>query len=802
MLLNRVKNNSAYPAILLDSWLGVPRRRQCRYVAGTVALALIGGNVVLSSAIKTGALAVPGWLVSVMAGLGLISLALFLALTSLEFFYRFYYYRRLNLQNGDVDLVAGVIVVSASRVGDYLQALIKSDIGQKFFCRLGLDSAKLTELLDSQVAPITDLDLPSETALDFPALATGIFNLSPELKKLCAEEGITMADFNSVALLTAWERNELDRANRWWGREAFDLLPTIGDDWAYGQLYRLKKYANDLSLANLSLTEPDSKALEQVELVLSRSAEANVLLVGEAGSGGLALISSLSRRAKTSAASSTLAGRKFMVINVGLFLAQFKERYDLETELLATLNEAARAGNIIVVLDDLPVLLAGARDLGANLPSLLDPFLAEANFQLVALAETRSFHNEIEPLSNLMNRFEIVRHEDTVGDRGLLATFSLVRRYEQETSLIFTYRAIKEISRAAENFFSAEGTLGDETNDLLIELLPWLARRGLLVVDKTAVTDFLREKTKVPQGVISGVEKEQLLKLEEVIHQRIIGQNEAVNGVAEAMRRSRAGLRNENKPIASFLFLGPTGVGKTETAKALAEAMFGKEDKILRLDMSEYQSADAVNRLIGEAGTGRAGTLTTLVRGEPYGVLLLDEFEKSHRDVRNLFLQILDEGFFSDMMGKKVFLRQHLIIATSNAGADLIWELVKSDQDVKAAGPKLIDSLVQRAIFTPELLNRFDATIIFRPLTKSELVQVAQKMLNSLNKKLAAEGINFKVTPELAAVVAERGANKVFGARPMQRFIQDKIESVIAKQIIAGTITKGFDISLQPNDIA
>ncbi|MCX6713552.1 MAG: AAA family ATPase, partial [Candidatus Vogelbacteria bacterium] len=263
-----------------------------------------------------------------------------------------------------------------------------------------------------------------------------------------------------------------------------------------------------------------------------------------------------------------------------------------------------------------------------------------------------------------------------------------------------------------------------------------------------------------------------------------------------AIRRSRTGIRNPKRPIGSFLFLGTTGVGKTETSKALAEVFFGGEKDLLRLDMSEYQGTDALAKLIGSFGESQAGVLSNLMREHPYGVLLLDEFEKSSKEILNLFLQIFDEGFFSDMSGKKVNVRNLIFIATSNAGADLIWQAIREGQKPEAA--KIIDSLVSQGVYKPELLNRFDAVVVFNPLTPENLAQIARLLLAKLAKRLAEQGIELAISDYAVKTVATLGANEVFGARPMIRFIQDNVEQPIADKIIKGEITHGFHVDLLP----
>jgi ATP-dependent Clp protease ATP-binding subunit ClpC len=266
------------------------------------------------------------------------------------------------------------------------------------------------------------------------------------------------------------------------------------------------------------------------------------------------------------------------------------------------------------------------------------------------------------------------------------------------------------------------------------------------------------------------------------------------------MRRSRSGIRNPNRPIGSFLFLGPTGVGKTETSKALAQVFFGSEDNMMRLDMSEYQTDDAMERLIGSFASGKPGVFSSMLRDKPFGVVLLDEFEKTNKDVLNLFLQILDEGFFSDTTGRKVSAKNVIFIATSNAGADTIYAMVEAGKNPKDAKEEILADIIGRGLFKPELINRFDGTIIFRPLEDVDLKQIAQIMLKKVADRLIEKGIEMKITDDLVDYVVKHGANKTFGARPMNRFIQDNVEGEIANLLIKKQIGSGNRLEFQIAD--
>jgi len=293
-------------------------------------------------------------------------------------------------------------------------------------------------------------------------------------------------------------------------------------------------------------------------------------------------------------------------------------------------------------------------------------------------------------------------------------------------------------------------------------------------------------------------EREILLNLEELIHKRIINQNEAVKEISSALRRFRSDITIRNGPLGGFLFLGPTGVGKTETAKALSEIYFGSEDKMIRLDMSEFQNTKDIDRLIGSKE--EEGLLTTQVRENPFSLILLDEIEKGHPNVLNIFLQILDEGFLTDGIGRKVYFKDSIIIATSNAGYKIILEALDKKEKWSGVKQKLLDYVFEKAIFRPEFINRFDDVVVFQPLSKEHLLAIAELMLTKLKKNLKDKDVNFIITEDLKKKIAELGYNPIFGAREMRRVIQDKVENVLANALLSNELKRGDSVMVLPDN--
>ena len=338
----------------------------------------------------------------------------------------------------------------------------------------------------------------------------------------------------------------------------------------------------------------------------------------------------------------------------------------------------------------------------------------------------------------------------------------------------------------------------DKAIELLIDVATRANQERVDIISEDYVYKLVSEKTGVPVGPIRNSERDLLLHLEDKLHKQVVGQQVAIDAIARTMRRGRAGIQNSEKPIGSFLFLGPTGVGKTETAKALAKVFFGGEDKMRRLDMSEYSGEDALEKLIGDGE--KAGSLPTILREHPYCVLLLDEFEKATQPIHDIFLQVLDEGSFTDSRGNKVNARNTIIIATSNAGSDLILRTVKQRKVLATLYQKIIDHVIKEGTYRPELINRFDSTVIFEPLTTAQQTEVANLMLGGLYERVKEKGYEVNVSEDLLDMLVKKGYDPEFGARPMQRVLQDVIEEKIAQKIISGAVKKGDTINLTRAD--
>lgn len=799
-----VKNSSIYPVLLLESFFS-SRFRQLAIKISAVLLVAFFLVATLFSRITS---QLVEWAPRLW-GLVCLSLAFYLVAKMFEWYFNAsYYFDNVALnqyKSGDIfTFTVGRILLSA-KGEDLLEGFINSHTGRKILHRCGLSDSELGAFLAKRLAgTFYKLPLEPDKVLKLRELVGFLYSNDKSFSQFLAECGINEEKLLGAVSWVVYEIEYHEYGKRWWSRSNLASMPGIAKDWGFGNTTILDKYSWDLlygltSSVDLYEYSIRDEELRQLENLLSKQKEANVFLIADTNDERLDLVWCLARRIRDRVVPATLEYKRPVLFNSAVFLSQFKEKASLEQELLKIMREVSEAGNVLLIFDNFSSLIRGFQAFQSDLLELLYPFLSSSEVQIIALASNDDFHRDLEPRTGLMALFDRIFVRPLPTESIIRQLEKTIWSIEERHKLFFTYPALLMIVVGAERYFGS-GDSGDKALDLVTELVPWAKQQGRQVIGVAEVEEILKSKTGVPIGKIGESERDKLLSLEKKLAERVIGQREAIVQVSNALRRSRAGIRNERKPIGSFLFLGPTGVGKTETAKALAETMFGGEKNLLRLDMAEFQTAEASEDLIGGRVVGEPGRLARLVRENPYGVLLLDEIEKAHPDIHDLFLTIFDEGYFTDKSGQQVNLRNMIIIATSNAGADLIWQMIRSGQGEKLPVDELINHLVSKAIFKPELLNRFDAVVVYRPLQPAELEQISRLMLGRLAKRLAEQGITLVLSDYLISAVARLGANEIFGARPMQRYIQDNIEQQIADGLVRGTVSSGQTISFSPEE--
>lgn len=792
-----VKNSPLYPILILESVLSSRVRARLMEISGGLFVIL----VLLAAFFSFSELAV---FAPKVWGLIFISLAFFFVAKMIEYYFNSsYYFDNVALnhyQPGDVFTFTVGRILLGVKDNDVLEGFLLSRIGRRVLQRCGLSDRQVVDFLQRREEGVFyKLPLNAGEVLKLRDLVRFLFENDRAFANWLAEAGINEAELIGAVGWVVYEIEYGEYRKRWWSENNLSKIPGIAKDWGFGNTYSLDKYSWDL-LYGLNYSSADyeystrTDEISQIENILSKEREANIFIIADSASERLDVVWHLVRRIQDGVTPATLEHKRPVLFNTAVFLSHFKDKSALETELLKILTEAGRAGNIILVFDNFSGLLRGFTALGTDFVSLVYPALTSNSIQVIGLSGNDDFHHVLETNATLMTTFDRIFIRPLPEESIIHNLEQTVWQIEKKNRLFFTYPALLEIVRCANRYFTHSDS-GDKAIDLLTEIIPWAKSRNYRVIGQAEVEELVRTKTGIPVGQLRPAERENLMALETNLHARVIGQEEAIISVSNALRRARAGVRNSERPIGSFLFLGPTGVGKTETSKALAEVMFGQDTKMIRLDMSEYQTPDAVDKLIGSFSTGQPGILADLIRENPYGVLLLDEFEKTNPDVLNIFLQVLDEGFFSDKSGQRVSLRNLIIIATSNAGADLIWQMVRAGTKPQDKVDELINHIVEKGIFRPELINRFDSVVVFHPLQPDELSQIARLMLGKLAKRLLTQGVSLEINDLVIKAVAELGANEIFGARPMQRFIQDNIEQQVADAIIRGEVRSGSVIN-------
>lgn len=749
-------------------------------------------------------------LTNLTLGIGLIFVGLWVEQILIYSYINSYYFYGLNsVVNLDEEKIIGttyaVAEILTKNEKDVTKAFAMSELGTIVLLRAGVDPHILNAFFQTDRVLISTNMIPIKPDGLFSVISLGEYLLQQDhaFGEMLHGQGITDEIFFGALRWVVGTDIDDKKHERWWSKANLGKFQGLGREWSYGTAYLLQKYSRNirttavfstLTQKNTAFTE---EKLSEIEVSFARSKASNVLLIGEAGVGTIDLLLEVDRRMKSGKSLVTVEDKQMTVLDTTRLLASTGNKQALELTLLAMLTEATKAGNIIIVIENLSVFIREAESLGVFIPELIDPFLASPDLHLAATDTPSNYHSFIKPHSGLSRRFSeiIIDEPDLSSTVKTLENITLQNEHRYQTLL--TFEAVRVVAEAADRYL-VEGAMPDKAIELLMEVLARASQEGLVVVNQDFVYKVVSDKTGIPVGPIGEAEKETLLNLEDKLHERVIGQRAALKAIASTMRRARAGVQTSNKPIGSFLFLGPSGVGKTETAKALAFEFFGSEDKMHRLDMSEFSGEGSLERLIGQRGT--SGVLSDMLSMKPYAVLLLDEFEKSSQSVKDIFLQVLDEGFFTDSRGDKINARNTIIIATSNAGSELILRTIEQRQEVSSLNQEIVDYIIKQGIYRPELINRFDSTIIFEPLTLEEQGQVAGLMLKSLYKRIKSRGYNLSVTRDLIDILVKKGYNPQFGARPMKRVLQDVIEEKVAQKIISGDIKKGETLTLDKTD--
>lgn len=648
-----------------------------------------------------------------------------------------------------------------------------------------------------------------------------------------------------------------------------------GQDKKQAKSTTLEQYSRNLTkLAAGKTMDPvigRSKEIERVMQILCRRMKNNPCLVGEPGVGKTAVVEGLAQLIASGNVPELLKDKQIVNLDLSAMVAGSKYRGEFEERIKRVMHEVKQAGNIILFVDELHTLIgAGGAEGAIDASNILKPALSRGEVQMIGATTSNEYRKYIQKDAALERRFQPVTVEEPTRDEAVEILQGLREKYEQHHGVIIEDDAItaavdysiryindrylpdkaidlvdEAASRKKLGLFSKDKTmvkLEDECDFLSQELEDALADGDIakaselkkqyettvkkldkarakvkanndimLSVTDDDVAQVVSVWTKVPVSKLTQAESTRLLKLEDTLHKRVVGQQEAVDAVSKAIRRGRVGLKDPKRPIGSFLFLGPTGVGKTELSKALAEAVFGDENSMIRVDMSEYMEKHSVSKMIGSppgyVGFDEGGQLSERVRKNPYSVVLFDEIEKAHPDVFNILLQVLDDGHITDSQGRKVDFKNTIIIMTSNAGAQRIIDPKKlgfstgenPDADHNDMKQGVMEEV--KRLFKPEFINRIDDIIVFRALTKENVKEISAIMLKELKTRVKKQmDISLSYGETLKTFVFDKGYDKKYGARPLKRTIQSEIEDKLAEEILAGNINAGDKVSIRVED--
>jgi len=603
----------------------------------------------------------------------------------------------------------------------------------------------------------------------------------PQLRRILGRHQITPEAIYSSLREVRGEQRLTDRASE----ERYQIL---------------KKYSTNLSeMARRGELDPvigRDEEIRRMEQILSRRRKNNPVLIGEPGVGKTAVVEGLAQRMTSDDVAETLKGKEIVSLDIAAMVAGSKFRGEFEDRLKAVIKEIeAHSGETILFVDELHTLVgAGAAEGAIDASNMLKEPLSRGRFQLIGATTLDEYREHIEKDSAFERRFQKVYIGEPTIDETIAILRGLREKLEQHHKISITEEAMLAAAQLSERYIS-ERFLPDKAIDLIDEAASRLRVDGSGdTVSEADIARLVSQWTGIPAERMLEEEKSRLATMEDALHARVIDQDQGVRAVAEAVRHSRAGLSDPRRPIGTFLFLGPTGVGKTELAKALASFLFGSDSALLRIDMSEYMERHAVARLIGSppgyVGYEEGGQLTEVVRRRPYQVVLFDEIEKAHPQVMNLLLQLLDEGRLTDGHGRTIDFRHTILIMTSNAGS----EHFQSDASEEAIRKRVQENL--KATFRPEFLNRIDETIIFHPLSEEAILQIVDLKLADLNSRLADQDIRLSATAEAKNVLAREGFDPHYGARPLARALKRLIENPLASKIVNSEVVRGDTVTV------
>ena len=678
-------------------------------------------------------------------------------------------------------VVGGIVAGIKHDPGRAIELLLDNPAGKFMLEKLGVGRDELVGGAEKvEVGGLLEMK-------DYRSLVAWFIGRDVWREEFFRKRGLVSADMEMAAYW--WDRDR--RAEMHFDGEDIDAFATPGLalELLYGYTPTLDQHGVDLSAPQSFSHRLIGRQKIVMRMERALTGGMSVIITGEPGVGKKTVILEFARRARLGQFGSSMSYRKVVELDYNMFLSEAKDLNLKKSKFASALREAAGAGNIILVLRDIH-RLTNAEVEGYDFTDIFEEYLEKRDLKVIAISARVDYERFIAPNMRLRKFFETVEVTQPTAEEALRILIGAADRWEKGSGVSLTVPAIRRIIDGSERYIT-DVPFPEKALELLDSVVMFKKQQGQKQIEAKDIDYVLAEKTGITITRLTDSDKKRLGNLEEIIHERLVNQELAVNYIARTLRARAVGATSEKRPIGSFLFLGPTGVGKTETAKVLARVYYGSEGRILRFDMSEYAGSEGLERLIGSQSRNRPGTLTTAIKNQPASLLLLDEFEKATSEIMNLFLALLDEGMITDAFGRKVNCRHLFVIGTSNAAAEFIRKKVNAAVAGEELQRTVVEHVLEERVFSPELLNRFDGVVVYEPLSKEHLVKIARLLLMELTDTMKKKNIELEATSEACEKLAEEGYDPAFGARPMRRIIDIVLGDVIGKAILSGEIKEG-----------
>ncbi|KKQ43251.1 MAG: hypothetical protein US60_C0005G0011 [Microgenomates group bacterium GW2011_GWC1_37_8] len=667
-----------------------------------------------------------------------------------------------------------------------LTVIFSSEPGQFVLTHTGLLHDELVKNAD-----LKNINFDSLTSNTFKELMQKLLGAKVWSEEFFNQLGIEANDILLSADL--WDKKQADETKL---EEEPLGRPGLGLELTFGYTPTLNQYVTDLSLPL-----PYSHRLIGRQEIVSRmervlQSGSSVLLIGQPGVGKKTVVLEFARRAAGGELGRDMSFKRVLEFDYNSLLSSGMDVNQKKTKLTEILAEASAAGNIILMVRDIHRLTNMQLE-GYDYTDIIESHLEKRKLKIIAVSSSTDYERFLAQNLRLRKYLEKVEVTPPSLEEAMQILLEAAKRWEILTSVIITIPTLRHILEESDRYVT-EVPFPEKALEFLDGVVAYCQQAGKKIALIDDANKVLEERTGISFARLTQEEKKRLGEIESIIHQRLIDQDSAVNLIGKALRSKSIGVVKEDRPLGSFLFLGPTGVGKTETAKVLAKVYYGNEENILRFDMAEYSGGEGLERLIGSVSKNLPGALTTAIKNKPASLLLLDEIEKASREIYNLFLALLDEGVITDAFGKKIIARNLFVIGTSNAGAEYIRNLISQGIKGDELQKKVVNNVLEKEIFSPEFLNRFDGVIVYEPLGHDELVKIAQILLAELTENLKKKNIFLQASDETAVKVAQDGYEPEFGARPMKRIINLILGDLIGKALLSGAIKEGDKIKITP----